>query len=116
MPRRIPLPCQELHHLYLEEGLSMSVIGARLGCSAATIANRLRNCGIPTRSGRFVARPIERALIEQLYNQEGLPLATIAARLGVSISTVHNRRRAYGIPARPRPRPTRKGKQGPQSH
>lgn len=93
--------CEELRRLYLEEGVGVVVIGARLGRSAATISNWLRRCGIPTRSGRFRQREVPRALLEQLYSVEQLPMRQIARQLGVSIGTITSRRRAYGIPDRP---------------
>ncbi len=102
MPVQIDLSCEELHRLYIDEGLSQARVAAIVGCSAATIALRLRRCGIAARDGRFRARPIPRALLEALYSAEGLPLPAIAARLGVSVSTVHNWRRACGIATRPR--------------
>ena len=92
--------CAELHRLYLEDGLGVVAVGRRLGCSAATISNWLRRCSIPTRSGRFQARAVSRALLEQLYSVEQLPLQAIAQRMGVSVGTINNRRRAYGIPKR----------------
>jgi uncharacterized protein YjcR len=102
MPAQISLSCDELRQLYLDQGLSQARIAAQLGCSAATIGNRLRRCQIPARDGRFQARPLPRALLELLYLHEALPLPAIAARLGVSVGSVHNWRRAYGIPTRAR--------------
>lgn len=102
MPTSVTLLCEELHRLYIDEGMSQARIAALLGCSAATVANRLRRCGIPARDGRFKPRPLPRALLIELYSDEALPLPMIAARLGVSVSSVHNWRRAYGIPTRPR--------------
>jgi DNA-directed RNA polymerase specialized sigma24 family protein len=98
----LDLPCATLERLYHEEGLSQAAIAARLGCSVATVGNRMRRCGIATRDGRFKARPIPQATLARLYSEEGLTLTAIAAQLGVSVGTVHNWRRAYGIPARPR--------------
>lgn len=102
MPERTHPPCAELRQLYDEERLSQAAIGLRLGCSAATVASWMRRCAIPAREGRFQARPLPRALLEELYCSRRLTLAAIAAQLGVSVSTVHNWRRAYGIPARGR--------------
>ncbi len=100
MAPRIPHTCSELRRLYLDEGLGVKAIGARLGCSAPTVSNWLRQCGIPTRTGRFRPREVPQAQLEQLYCDEGLSLDAIAARLGVSVGTVNNRLRAYGIPRR----------------
>ncbi len=107
MPVEISLSCDELRRLYLDEGLSQARIAAMLGCSAATVGNRMRRCGIAAREGRFQARPLPRAQLELLYSRQGLPLPEIAAALGVSVGTVHNWRRAYGIPTRQRRSPRR---------
>ncbi|MFV9505560.1 MAG: hypothetical protein AB4911_13475 [Oscillochloridaceae bacterium umkhey_bin13] len=98
----VPSSCEELHRLYVEQHLSLSAVARQVGCSPPTVAVRLRRCGIAIRSGRFVAHHLPRELIEQLYLIEALPMTEIATRLGVSIGTVHNRRRAYGIPTRSR--------------
>lgn len=100
MPTRVVLSCAELGRLYLNEGLSTASIAAILGCSAATISNRMRACGIRARPGRFQARPVSRDVLEQLYRDESLTIPAIAARLGISVGTLHNRRRAYDIPPR----------------
>lgn len=113
MTERIILTCAELERLYVHEGLSQANVAAALGCSVATIANRLRRCGIPARDGRFRGRPLPAAVLAQLYSDEGLPLRAIAAQLGVSVGTVHNWRRAYGIPTRSR-RPRGGGDRGHQ--
>lgn len=102
MTVRITLTCAELERLYVHEGLSQAKVAATLGCSVATIANRMRRCGITARDGRFKGRPLPAAILAQLYTDERLPLQSIAARLGVSVGTVHNWRRAYGIPTRTR--------------
>lgn len=103
MPRKTPLPeevCAELQRLYLEERLGVTAVGAKLGRSPATISNWLRDCGITARSGRFRRREISRARLDRLYSVERLPLREIAQRLGISISSVGNKRRAFGIPKR----------------
>jgi hypothetical protein len=100
MARQIDVPCEELRRLYLEEGLGVARIGAALGRSASTISLWLRRCGIATRSGRFRRADVPRGLLERLYLAEALPLREVAARLGVSVGTVSNRLRAYGIPRR----------------
>jgi hypothetical protein len=102
MAGQIQLTCEELRRLYLDERMGVARIGAVAGCSASTISIRLRRCGIPTRSGRFRRAEVPKEQLEQLYLAEALPLREIAARLGVSVGTVSNRLRAYGIPRRGR--------------
>jgi len=78
----------------------MRILAERYGCSSATIANRLRACGVVARSGRYEARYIAEEALRQLYLIDRLPMAVIAAHFGVSIATLYNRRRAYGMPTR----------------
>jgi uncharacterized protein YjcR len=94
------ITCAQLHDWYEGEGLGVAAIAQRVGCSPATISNWLRRCAIPARSGRFQAIVVDRAELQRLYLDEGLPLAAIAAALGVSVSTINNRRRVFGIPKR----------------
>lgn len=104
MAQKAPIGCDELRRLYEEERLSVAAIAAQAGCSPPTVSRWLRRCGISTRSGRFTACEIQPELLRQLYLEECLPLRLIAARLGVSVGTIHNRRRALGLPPRGRPR------------
>ncbi|WP_124681944.1 hypothetical protein [Candidatus Viridilinea mediisalina] len=100
MSKRILLPCEQLEQLYSTEGWSMVEIAAQMGCCAATVSKRIHECGIKVRSGRFPSSKITPEILERLYSEEQLPIARIAAHLGVSIGTVHNRRRAYGLSPR----------------
>lgn len=101
MNARIPLSCGELRRLYVDEGLGIAAIARRQGCSAPTVSNWLRRCGIATRPGRFRARELPRELLERLYSVEGRSLRAVASELGVSVGTVRNRLRAHGIALRP---------------
>jgi DNA-binding Lrp family transcriptional regulator len=92
----------ELQRRYVDDGQTLVVIAKQIGCSAATVSNILRRYGIPARDGRFQRRDIPQDLLVQLYSVERLPIKVIVARLGVSAGTISNRRRAYGIPQRPR--------------
>lgn len=100
MKKQLPISCDELQRLYLEEGLSMVALARQLGCSAPTIGRRLRECGVTTRSGRFERREIPYAAFIHLYLEERLSLRVIAERLGVSVGTVNNWRRVCGLPGR----------------
>ena len=101
MARPIDIPGDELAEAYLA-GWSTPALARRYGCSPATIAKRLRAAGVALRDARFHSVPVAEAMLRRLYLGERLPIAAIAATLGVSASTVGNKRRAYGIPVRPR--------------
>ncbi len=104
MARPLDLPADELSAAYLA-GFSTPALARRYGCSAATIAKRLRAAGIALRDARFHSVVVAEGALRRLYLDERLPIAAIATALGVSASTVGNKRRAFGIPIRPR-RPT----------
>jgi hypothetical protein len=101
MPSQIDLPCDELGASYLA-GATTLVLAQRHGCSPATIAKRLRGCGIALRDARFRPIIIPEAALRRLYVDQRQPIAAIAAYFGVSSSTIGNKRRAYAIPIRPR--------------
>ena len=101
MPRRIELPCSELGASYLA-GATTPVLALHYGCSPATIAKRLRDCGIALRNARFLPITLPEVALRRLYREERRPIAEIAAYFGVSASTISNKRRLYGIPIRPR--------------
>lgn len=100
--QRFTIPCEELRHFYCHEAMTTTALAQHYGCSPTTIANRLKRCGIPTRSARFRSANITVAVLRDLYYEQRLSIAAIARQLGVSISTIHNHRRALGIPRRPR--------------
>ena len=99
MPKHIEIPCDELGASYLA-GMSTPALGLYYGCSAATIAKRLRGCGVALRSARFTAITIPEAALRRMYLEERRSIGEIAAFFGVSASTVGNKRRAYGMPSR----------------
>jgi hypothetical protein len=101
MRQRIDLPCDELGASYLA-GATTPALALHYGCSPATIAKRLRGCGIALRDARFLPIGLPEAALRRLYVEERRPIAEIAAYFGVSASTVGNKRRLYGIPIRPR--------------
>jgi DNA-binding CsgD family transcriptional regulator len=95
----LDLPDAELARRYAE-GESIKRLSLAYGCSPATVAKRLRAQGAAIRAARYRPITVPRDELERLYLRERLPLREIAARLGVSPSTVGGRRRAFGIPAR----------------
>jgi transposase-like protein len=101
MPRRRDLPCDELRASYLA-GQSTSALARRYGCSPTTISKHLRDCGVALRPARFTPITFDADALRRAYLEERLPIAAIAARFGVSASTVGNKRRRLGIPPRPR--------------
>jgi len=101
MPRRIDIPCNDLARRY-QQGESTVMLARVYACSPTTIAKRLRACGAEVRRSRFQPLPIPEDELRQLYLVERWPLGMLASHFGASVSTIGNKRRAYGIPSRPR--------------
>src|SRR5215212_5343417 len=101
MPRRVVLPCAELVTRYTA-GESTTILARDYHCSPTTIAKLLRECGATVRSSLFQPIDIDEAMLRRLYLDERLPITAIAARFGVSVTTIGNKRRRGRIPPRPR--------------
>jgi transposase len=101
-----------LRRLYVDEGLSLAALAARLGVVAQTVQNWLVAGGVPRRPSpaRFRA-DIDDGEIVRLYTQQGLTAAEIAEQVGCSTSLVYGRLARGGVERRPqalrrRPGPT----------
>ncbi|MEM8534221.1 MAG: hypothetical protein AAGF95_25465 [Chloroflexota bacterium] len=101
MSRRLNLPCDALRTAY-ESGQTTTEIAQTYECCPTTIANHLRRCGVILRTTRFRSIVLPKTTLQRLYQRKQLPLKDIADYFGVSISTVGNKRRLYGIPSRTR--------------
>lgn len=101
MARRLVLPSWDLQRAYAA-GQSTLALARRYGCSPTTIANHLRACGVQLRRTRYAALAIDPAALRRAYLDERRSIAAMAAMFGVSPGTIANKRRLYGIPARPR--------------
>ena len=90
----------ELAALYVDQGLSLAVIGRRFGHTADWVRARLVAAGVPLRPA---GRPptITDDQVRSLLNQ-GLRVADIAKELGVTDSSVLDRMRANGWTGPPR--------------
>ncbi|MFN8500393.1 hypothetical protein [Kouleothrix sp.] len=108
MAQRLALPCADLGAAYLA-GQSTLALGRRYGCSPTTIANHLRACGVLLRPARYAAVALDEAALRRAYLDERRSIAALAAMFGVSPGTIANKRRRYGIPARPRRAPPGNG-------
>lgn len=102
MPARVEIDCAELRRFYEEDGIGTVALARHYGCSPTTISKRLHECQVQVRPSRFTPSNVSPEDLRQLYEVERLPLKVIAHRLGISISTISNLRRAHNIPVRPR--------------
>jgi biotin operon repressor len=100
MTKRLDIPPSLLKRLYYDEGLSQCQIAGRLGCSDDTVNRRMREYGFAALVRHSKRIGIPRAVLERLYNDEGLPIPQVAQRLGCSEATVWRRMRDCGIAAR----------------
>lgn len=102
MSRRFEIDPDEVRHLYEDKHMGVVALAERYGCSPTTISKRLHEYSVQVRCTRFEPRNVPEETLRQLYEVEHLPIKEIAERLGVSVSTIGNRRRALGIAVRPR--------------
>src|SRR5579859_6565351 len=96
MDRQIHIDCADLVRAY-EIGQSTIDLARRYHCSPTTIAIRLRTCGAVLRPSRFQPARVPETELRRLYLDERLPLIRIAEHFHVSVSTIGNKRRIYGI-------------------
>ena len=105
-----------LRRLYVEEGMTVAALGARLGVVTRTAHNWLVAADVPRRAPPATVRvdvsdvekltrsPLRRE-VRRLYAVEGWTAAEVAAHLGCGTSTVYGRLQGLGVsrrPARPR--------------
>lgn len=101
MPQRVTIPCADLARRY-NAGESTTQLAREYHCSPTTVAKLLRVCGIEVRDARFQPVALDEQVLRKMYIEQRLPIAMIAERLKVSVTTVGNKRRQYGIPPRSR--------------
>lgn len=112
--RTVNISKEQLEELYLNQGLSPSQIADRLGCTEPPIRQRLVEYGIPVRSasqGCLVRHhagkiPITKALLEDLYLKQRLPVKDIGDRIGRSGPCVWDYLNKFGIETRPTKEPS----------
>lgn len=83
---------EELRRLYIEEGLSLNEVAARVGYGRSTVARHLTALGVELRSK---GRPrgamqvfVDEKRLRQLYEREGMGVHAVADELQVSWSVV----------------------------
>lgn len=103
MARSLDLPRAAIVQHY-QAGQSTVILARRYGCSPTTVATILHASGVAVRPARFRSVPVPEAALREQYLVQRLPVSQIAANFGVSASTIGNKRRLYGIAARPRQR------------
>lgn len=86
-----------LYNQYIENRLTMTQIGKRLGVSRETIANRLREYNIPI---FFTKVDISKNYLYNRYIKDKLSSIEIAKLLGISKPIILSRLKEYGIPSR----------------
>jgi len=93
-----------LRRLYEQQRLVPAEIGERVGVSGRTVRTWLQRLGIPLRpqpERRRRHRPPTPAQLRRRYLADGLSIGQLAARYGVSASTVRRWLKDAGIPRRP---------------
>ncbi len=98
--KRLPLPGSEMRHAY-EAGASIRQLALEYQVSQRIVRARLHEAGARMRPGGTVYPALTEELLRDLYVNQRMTAARIAARVGCSESTVTWRLRAYGL-SRPR--------------
>ena len=101
-------PRDELERQYVEEQATLSELAARYEVAAPTVRRWLEACGIKVRgrppgTGLRPETPpiLSRGELWELYVEQGLTVAQIAPRFGVSKNVVSTALHAQRIPVRP---------------
>jgi transposase len=101
-PTRRPPDPATLRRLYIDEGLTVAAVAARLGVAHGTAHKWLLAAGVPMRPPVSTPRTdVSDDDIRRLYTSEGQTAAEIAAHLGCPATTVYNRLQRLGVPRRP---------------
>lgn len=102
--KEIKLPKDVLQKLYVEQRLSSYEIGEQLHCDPATVRKELRRHGIKVRSlaeaKKLPGVQVSVGELKDLYWEQELSQAKIAAKLGCSPTTVLRKMRAFNIQSR----------------
>jgi transposase len=95
---------EKMIDLYVNEGLTLKMIGSSFGVSGETIRKWLKKAKVPLRSvgGRKGTRRVtyqaDPSVLEQLYIAKGLDLAQTARALRISKRGIKTLLDQYGIP------------------
>jgi DNA-directed RNA polymerase specialized sigma24 family protein len=101
LARGLQLDDREIATMY-KRGLSSKQIADQLGCSPATVLERLRDAGVAIRS-RSQAMLLDRGVqlskgeLDKLYVKEQRSAADIAGKFGCTTTTIYRRLAAAGI-------------------
>jgi transposase-like protein len=116
-PIDAPLDETTLRHLYLHEERTIRDIAALYLVSTRKVYDALRRYRIPRRTSRQQKLPpevvtfgdgmLDKVRLQRLYEQEDQSIATIAATLGCSPSSIRNALIRWGIARRRRGRRSR---------
>jgi transposase len=99
--RRPPEPAI-LRRLYIDEGLSVAAVAARLGVADGTAHKWLLAAGVRMRQPVSTPRTdVSDDDIRRLYTSAGHTAAEIATQLGCPTTTVYTRLQRLGVPRRP---------------
>jgi hypothetical protein len=101
MSKRFHIPREELRQLYYVKGWTQRQIAAHYGCTDSVVVQRMKTYGFQARDrGDYYQINLSCAELEELYVEQGLSTAQIAARQGCSHTTVWKLLQRCGIPLR----------------
>lgn len=80
-------------------GMTLEEVGLKFGLTRQGVRHRFIIAGITRREK---VKPVDKDVLEKLYNEDKLPISEIANRLSVGKTQIKNRLEAYQIPKRAR--------------
>jgi hypothetical protein len=100
-PRHGILAAAQLHDLYVNKGMSISVIAQHAQCSRSVVASALRQVGITLRPvGAHQRHFVSREWFEHEYLRCGKSIKQLATETGISRTTLTRNATQWGIPMR----------------
>ncbi len=101
MTKRFYIPKEELRQLYYVKGWTQRQIAAHYGCTDSVVVQRMKEYGFQTRNrGSYYQINLSCTELSELYIEQGLSTAQIAASQGCSHTTVWKLLQGCGIPLR----------------
>lgn len=92
----MPIDCDELRRLYVDERMTSTQIAAHLGIPRPTIISRMAACAIPARQRPLTAEEMSDDILRS-HVEAGQGDLEIACLVNVSERAVRERRKASGI-------------------
>lgn len=96
MSRKLVVDWKEMYNIYMEQNVSLYVIGQICGCNPTAVSYNFKKLGFAVREGKFKPFKLDVSEIVERYNL-GESAISIAESLNVSIQVITDRLKAAGV-------------------